>query len=83
MFELCVAMASQISDKKRTKKTKKRSRVESEEFERINSLNWNPTLTEKDDAFSFLIGSNELEGGFFFFLSFCIESAVLLFSDGF
>ncbi|XP_015088155.1 DEAD-box ATP-dependent RNA helicase 13 [Solanum pennellii] len=54
-------MASQISDKKRTKK---RSRVESEEFERINSLNWNSTLTEKDDAFSFLIGSNELEGGF-------------------
>lgn len=57
-------MASQISDKKRPKKTKKRSRVESVEFERINSLNWNPTLTEKDDDFSFLIGSNELEGGF-------------------
>lgn len=54
-------MASQSSDKK---KTKKRSRVDSEEYERINSLPWNPTVTEKDDAFSFLIGSNELEGGF-------------------
>ncbi|XP_055813766.1 DEAD-box ATP-dependent RNA helicase 13 [Solanum dulcamara] len=51
-------MASQNSDKKRTKK---RRRVESEESERINSLNWNPTITEK---VSFLIGSNELEGGF-------------------
>ncbi|XP_059288672.1 DEAD-box ATP-dependent RNA helicase 13 [Lycium ferocissimum] len=57
-------MASQSSDKKKRPNKKKRNRVESEEFERINSLKWNPTLTEKDDAFSFLIGSNELEGGF-------------------
>ncbi|PHT38554.1 DEAD-box ATP-dependent RNA helicase 13 [Capsicum baccatum] len=59
-------MASQTSsdNNKKTKKTKKRSRVESEEFERINSLPWNPTVTEKDGAFPFLIGSSELEGGF-------------------
>ncbi|CAN4120603.1 unnamed protein product [Withania somnifera] len=55
-------MASQSSLHK--KKTKKRSRVDSEEFERMDSLPWNPTVTEKDDAFSFLVGSNELEGGF-------------------
>lgn len=61
-------MASQISDKKGTKKPKKRSRVESEKFDRISSLNWQPIVTEKDDAFSFLIGSNELEGGLFFCL---------------
>ena len=50
--------------KKKLKKEKKRARVKSEEqLERFDSLPWNPSLPDKDDAYSFLIGSNELEGG--------------------
>ncbi|XP_027118927.1 DEAD-box ATP-dependent RNA helicase 13 isoform X1 [Coffea arabica] len=51
--------------KKKLKKEKKRAGVKSEEqLERFDSLPWNPSLPDKDDAYSFLIGSNELEGGF-------------------
>ncbi|XP_054776017.1 DEAD-box ATP-dependent RNA helicase 13 [Prosopis cineraria] len=45
------------------KPKRKRSRVDPE-LERLNSLSWNPSLTENEDSFSLLVGSNELEGGF-------------------
>lgn len=45
------------------KPKRKRSR-EDPELERLNSLSWNPSLTENEDSFSLLVGSNELEGGF-------------------
>ncbi|XP_016452378.1 DEAD-box ATP-dependent RNA helicase 13 [Nicotiana tabacum] len=67
-------MASQSSNKKRPNKSKKRSRFDSEEFERINSLPWNSTISEEDDAFSFLIGSNDVEGGGFLSLEEIDES---------
>ncbi|OIS98938.1 PREDICTED: DEAD-box ATP-dependent RNA helicase 13 [Nicotiana attenuata] len=67
-------MASQCSNKKRPNKSKKRSRFDSEEFERINSLPWNSTISEEDDAFSFLIGSNDVEGGGFLSLEEIDES---------
>lgn len=45
------------------KPKRKRSRVDPG-LERLNSLSWNPSLTENEDSFSLLVGSNELEGGF-------------------
>ncbi|KAL3506278.1 hypothetical protein ACH5RR_031660 [Cinchona calisaya] len=55
------------SPEPKLKKAKKRARVNSDkQLERLDSLPWNSSLSEinDDDAFSFLIGSNELEGGF-------------------
>ncbi|CAK9169985.1 unnamed protein product [Ilex paraguariensis] len=54
-------MASQPS-----RKAKKRTRVDSEQLERLDSLPWNSSLPNDndDDLFSLLIGPSELEGGF-------------------
>ncbi|CAI9117993.1 OLC1v1019492C1 [Oldenlandia corymbosa var. corymbosa] len=49
---------------KKQKKPKKRAKFESEQLNHFDSLPWNPSLPEKEDALSFFIGSNELEGGF-------------------
>ncbi|KAK4482506.1 hypothetical protein RD792_009665 [Penstemon davidsonii] len=61
-------MTSDYSEGKKSKRNlKKQRRVNSEEqFERLNTLPWNSSLPEgnEDDAFSLLIGSNELDGGF-------------------
>nr|GMC99845.1 DEAD-box ATP-dependent RNA helicase 13 [Ipomoea batatas] len=59
-------MASQPSDskKKKQKKPKKRVREDSELLEHLDSLPWNSSLPETDDAFSHLFGDDELGGGF-------------------
>ncbi|KAK4263620.1 hypothetical protein QN277_029009 [Acacia crassicarpa] len=53
----------ETSSQQKRKPKRKRSR-EDPELERLNSLSWNPSLSENDDAFSLVVGSNELEGGF-------------------
>ncbi|XAR62708.1 RNA helicase [Bertholletia excelsa] len=55
-------MASQLPEKKLKKA--KQNREYTEQLEHIDSLPWNPSFPEKNDPFSFFIGSNELEGGF-------------------
>nr|GMD75908.1 DEAD-box ATP-dependent RNA helicase 13 [Ipomoea batatas] len=59
-------MASQPSDskKKKQKKSRKRVREDSELLEHLDSLPWNSSLPETDDAFSHLFGDDELGGGF-------------------
>lgn len=49
--------------KKKSKKAN-RTKLDSEELERIDSLSWNPSIPDNDDPFSLFTGSNELEGGF-------------------
>lgn len=60
-------MASEFSKatiKKQQRKAKKQAlRVNSEQLERFDSLPWNQALSDSDDAFPLLVGSNELEGG--------------------
>ncbi|XP_019181106.1 PREDICTED: DEAD-box ATP-dependent RNA helicase 13 [Ipomoea nil] len=58
-------MASQPSNsKKKQKKSKKRAREDSELLEHLDSLPWNSSLPENDDAFSHLFGDDDLGGGF-------------------
>ncbi|XP_059632279.1 DEAD-box ATP-dependent RNA helicase 13 [Cornus florida] len=56
-------MASQPL-KKKPKRSNRRVREESDQLERIDSLQWNQSLSNNDDSFSLVAGSNELEGGF-------------------
>ncbi|GAA0150835.1 RNA helicase [Lithospermum erythrorhizon] len=56
-------MASQ-HQKEKKKMNKKRGRVNSEQLQQFDSLNWNSSLPQNDDSFSLLVGSNELQGGF-------------------
>ncbi|KDP33350.1 hypothetical protein JCGZ_12899 [Jatropha curcas] len=54
-------LSSKSSNKKG--KGKRQRKPHKPELDRVNSLNWNPSLSE-DDPFSAFVGSDELGGGF-------------------
>ncbi|KAG2727748.1 hypothetical protein I3760_01G172300 [Carya illinoinensis] len=57
------AEASPLSSRPSTKKHRRKRPQLDPEFERLDSLPWNPALPD-EDSFSLVVGTNELEGGF-------------------